>query len=335
MRRHRPGDRMKTAELYDEQASRAFYEARYNQGYMDDWPKDKVDKILEVLAAADLPAHGTAIDFGCGTGFFSRVLSEALPDWRIVGVDISPAALRKARERQPASIEFMEIDDPALADLRADFLFSHHVIEHVPDLADTCARIVRLLASEARMLHILPCGNPGSLAHTLCRHRQNGIDPRLGNRYFFEDEGHVRRLKTAELAAAFAPHGFSVVQEFYTGQYWGMVDYFTRIEPDLIPAITDPREATGLSGALRLRALGLLLRSVHRARRLNAVVRDKRTSKRRSAKANLLLVLGAPVFAVAESVQAGVERRAGREWTRRKQDARGDQMFVLFRRPRG
>lgn len=320
---------MKTAELYDAETSRNFYEERYSGGYMDEWPRDKVEKIREVLARAALPPAGVALDYGCGTGFFSQVLADALPGWRVVGTDISPAALHKARARHP-SLEFLGFDDPGLRKIQADFLFTHHVIEHVPDLQQACAAMVALLAPRARMLHVLPCGNPGSLSHTLCRLRQDGIDPSMHNRFFFEDEGHVRRLRAEELVAEFAPGGFRLLDEFYTGQFWGTIDYFTRNEPDLVPRLVDPAGACGRVAALRLRALRVIFGGICAARRLNRTVRAKRALPRRTAKAAVLLRLGAPLFAASEWLECTVGERAAAEWELRKRDPRGDQMFLLF-----
>jgi hypothetical protein len=65
-----------------------------------------------------------------------------------------------------------------------------------------------LKAAASAMLHILPCGNEGSFEHNVCLLRKDGINPELEGRFFFEDEGHVRRLTTEQLSALCAKMGF-------------------------------------------------------------------------------------------------------------------------------
>jgi SAM-dependent methyltransferase len=321
----------KTAELYDDRQSVIFYESRYQAGYMDEWPRDQVEKVTEVIRDAKLPSHGTAIDFGCGTGFFTQVLAESLPGWRVIGTDVSNSALEKARARH-SSLEFELLDDLLQQQPRADFLFSHHVLEHVPNLILTRDQMNGFLASDATMLHILPCGNAGSLSHTLCAARMGGIQKELHNRFFFEDVGHLRRLTSDELGALFAPIGFRAEQEYFTGQFWGVFDYFSRVEPDLIPTMTDMSHAVGRSAAVRLFLIGMGLRIAAAARRLNAKVTNLRSRPSVSIKKKLLLRSGKPAFAVARRIDNFVTQRAEREWVERKTAPSGDQMLILFRR---
>ena len=321
----------KTAELYDDRQSVDFYESRYQAGYMDEWPRDQVDKVTESIRAAKLPSHGTAVDFGCGTGFFTQVLADALPGWRVIGADISNSALEKARARH-SSLHFELLDDLSRLQLRADFLLSHHVLEHVPNLTITRDQINGLLAPEAAMLHILPCGNAGSLSHTLCAARVGGIQRDFQNRFFFEDIGHLRRLTSEELEALFAPLGFRAEQQYFTGQFWGMFDYFSRVEPELIPTMTDSAQAVDRKAARRMRFIGMGLRFAAAARRLNARVTNLRNRPGLSLKKRLLLKAGAPLFAATGWIERFVSRQAEREWVQRKTLPSGDQMLILFRR---
>lgn len=321
----------RTAALYDEGESVAFYEARYRAGYMDEWPPEEIEKVVEVLWAAGLTETGTAVDFGCGTGFFTQVLADTLPGWRVLGTDVSAAAIEKARARRPG-LEFALLDDPVWRGLAADFLFTHHVIEHVPDLARMRDTINGILKPAATMLHILPCGNEGSLAHTLSSSRKDGIQVEMQNRFFFEDEGHVRRLKSVELEALFAPLGFRAGQQYFTGQWWGMFDYFTGTEPDLIPTMTDPTAAVDAQAALRLRLIGAGLRLIAGARRLNAKVENRRAKSYLPVRTRLLLSTGSPVFALSRQAERFVRGRAASEWLGSKTNPAGDQMFVVFKR---
>src|SRR4051812_29064485 len=58
----------------------------------------KVAKLLRRLDALGIPAHsGRALDFGCGVGRLTLPLSERYA--AVVGVDIAPSMLARARER--------------------------------------------------------------------------------------------------------------------------------------------------------------------------------------------------------------------------------------------
>src|SRR4051794_5555561 len=55
------------------------------------------------LRAVGLPARGLGIELGCGPGFFADGLREALPELRLLGLDIDAYALAQARDRLPVA----------------------------------------------------------------------------------------------------------------------------------------------------------------------------------------------------------------------------------------
>src|SRR5574340_1305298 len=190
----------KTSQLYDRQAAVDFYQERYAQGYMDEWAIEKKQRVFETIRSLELPDVGEARDFGCGNGVFTEVMRQALPSgWKVYGTDISAIAVEHASKRYPGCI-FYEPDDKELIGKGFDFIFTHHVLEHVYDLAHVLDEMHAFLRDKAAILHILPCGNEGSFEHGICLLRKDGINPELENRFFFEDEGHVRRLSTDQLS---------------------------------------------------------------------------------------------------------------------------------------
>src|SRR3990167_2863938 len=107
--------------------ARDFYDARYQQGYMDAWPAWKKQRVFELLRSLPLPDSGTALDFGCGCAEFTGVIAQALPGWRVVGADISTTAVAKAAERYP-TLTFHVLGSEQLAAERFDLVFTHHVL---------------------------------------------------------------------------------------------------------------------------------------------------------------------------------------------------------------
>ncbi len=134
-----------TSRLYDKATSLDFYKARYAHGYMDQWPIEKQHRVFEVVRGLNLPAQGNALDFGCGNGVFTEVIRRTLPGWTVYGTDISETAIRNAAQRYP-KCRFFVLEDGNSADKKFNFLFTHHVLEHVYSLTDAIQ--ARALASQ-------------------------------------------------------------------------------------------------------------------------------------------------------------------------------------------
>ena len=150
------------------------------------------------LRKLDLPPRGEALDFGCGSGVFTELIREALSNYQVYGTDLSRKALDKARERY-RQCTFFHTADADYKMKKFDLLFTHHVLEHVYDIHKVAGEIALYMKPASTMLHILPCGNEGSFEYNLCLLRKNGINAEKEGRFFFEDKGHVRRLKTVEV----------------------------------------------------------------------------------------------------------------------------------------
>lgn len=317
------------AQLPDRRACRQFYDQRYARGYMDDWPARRLERVREQIAALTLPRRGTAIDFGCGNGTFTAVLRDALPGWRIVGLDISPVALEHAR-RTVSGCRFHPIDEPpadapgpqppgapacaAVEPHSVNFLFTHHVLEHVLDLDYTWERMNALMCASSCMLHVLPCGNPGSLEHELCRRRTDGIGP--NGRHFYEDPGHLRRLRTQELSALAARFGYRLTQACYSYHRAEALDWLSGNGMRFVLDLCDP------SKAIDARSRGELLRLRRQLLWMAAVKRVARGD-------------GLWTRPLARWARAWAQRwaRAGQhEWQQMRAQPDGSEMMLAFER---
>lgn len=324
---------MKPQPTNDSEASR-YYDDRYAGGYMVDWPAWKRDRVRAMVRALALPEGGRALDFGCGSGAFSGVLWEALPTWEVIGTDVSALSLRQARERHP-KLRFLPPEELRSANIHFDFLFSHHVLEHVPDLEETLRRQAELLRGGALALHILPCGNLGSLEARLCAARRDGVDHERCGRFFFEDEGHLRRLTSAELKAAAEHCGFRVLQQSFANHHAGAIEWMTEQSFPYLWWLTDPSMARGRAEAKFLRKLRRRLLSEHLLR-LPALV-DRYVATRRNRKwwHHLLKAGARPLRTLSREQEQRLRAAAESEWRRRHRDSRGSEMYVLLQKNEG
>ncbi len=87
--------------LHEKETSEKFYDARYMEGYMEEWDDSKKMKVREIISSLGLPETGKALDFGCGNGVFTNILKQCLPQWDVFGVEISPTAVANAKQRFP------------------------------------------------------------------------------------------------------------------------------------------------------------------------------------------------------------------------------------------
>jgi ubiquinone/menaquinone biosynthesis C-methylase UbiE len=63
-----------------------------------------------VLPLMDLKPNDRVLDLGCGSGWLCRRIARLVPEGRVVGIDIAPEMVRRARavSREHANLNFME-----------------------------------------------------------------------------------------------------------------------------------------------------------------------------------------------------------------------------------
>lgn len=321
----------KKRDLRDANVAREFYEDRFDRGYMDDWPAWRKDRIRDLLRTLDLPATGCALDFGCGTGVFTQVLHEALPEWEVWGVDVSERAIALARARH-SSCRFFTADEKSQQLGRFDFIFTHHVLEHVASLPEAVHQLDLYAKPGAAMFHIMPCGNPGSLEHEICSLRVDGINPSLENRFFYEDEGHLRRATTADMTRAHRKAGFKFVYGRYANQRFGAVEWITLSRADFAWSLTDPSKARNHQARRKLWRLRMLLVPAALLRTGSWLVQRFQKKRRRRLSDWLTVLFALPVHVLFLPHHLYWKRRARQEWLISSAKENGSEMYLLFQR---
>ncbi len=321
----------KTSHLYDEKQSVEFYEDRYEQGYMNEWPIEKKRKIFEVIQKLQLPAKGEALDFGCGNGVLTETIRQALPSWKIYGTDISKKAVANAKIRYPNCI-FFEANSPDFTQKKFDFVFTHHVFEHVFNLSEVFNQMIEYLKPESSMLHFLPCGNEGSYEHNICLLRKDGINAELENRFFFEDEGHVRRLTTDEFCKLCQTKDFELQKEFYLNQYYGAINWITNSNLKFVLMFSDTSQAINKEARRKLRKVRMYLIIITALRLPSQIVTKLLRKRNKQLKHYILLLIVLPFLVFSRPIDKYWKRKAREEWDTKKWDSNGSEMALYFKR---
>lgn len=147
-----PEQRQRTREYYDDFAG--WYERGREQGY-----HALIDE-LEVATLAPLIEGKSVLEVGCGTGLILQRLVPLASE--LVGIDLSPGMLEKARERGFDVHEASATELP-FEDDRFDVVCSFKVLAHVPDIGKALAEIARVTKPGGHM--VLEFYNPWSLRY--------------------------------------------------------------------------------------------------------------------------------------------------------------------------
>ena len=185
------------------------YWGERGEGHLSDfdlkWPKLKRYIPLEERV--------TIADFGCGGGEILREISLINPSAKLIGLDVSDRALKRARQRLPQG-NFHKIEDGGqfpLENRSADFVFSSEVIEHVYDTENAAAEITRILRPGGEVLMTMPYH--GFLKNLLIVFL--GFD-----RHFDPVGPHVRFFSKKTITGLLERAGLKVVHYDYYGRFF-------------------------------------------------------------------------------------------------------------------
>lgn len=190
----------------------------------------------------------------------------------------------------------------------------------------------KYLKPKSSMLHFLPCGNEGSYEYNICLLRKDGIDTKLGNRFFFESEAHVRRLTTDELCELCRTKNFKLQKEFYSNQYYGAIDWITQSNPKLVLMLSDTSQAINKKAKLELIKARVFLGIITLLRLPTQIVTKLLNKRNKQFKHYALLLLGLLFFVFSKPFDKYWKRKAIREWNTRKYERNGSEMCLYFKR---
>jgi SAM-dependent methyltransferase len=158
------------------------------------WPQEK-----SLINFYRLPRNARVLDVGAGTGEFSARVAELLPDAQVLGIELLPGSVERARDRHAALAPRLrfEVGDAfrlELPDDGFDLVANRHMIQSVPHVDRILAELVRVtrpggrvhvLAEDYAMLHMMSGPHdPDDLWHkgVIQFAARTGTDARIGRR---------------------------------------------------------------------------------------------------------------------------------------------------------
>lgn len=313
-----------------DQESAVFYDDWYASGYMDEWPVQKKQRVFEIIKNLNLPEKGDILDLGCGNGEFTGVLKKALPKWNVYGADISAVAIENAQKRH-SNCSFFLTSDNYFVNKKFDILFTHHVLEHVNDIKKTWAEIDQYLKKRAFALHILPCGNQGSFEYNLCMLKKDGIEKNSGNRFYFEDKSHLRRLTTKQMNDFAIQYDFHLVAGFYSNQLHGALDWITLSSPGFILEMTGIKNAKDKLSAIKLIGLRMVLLMI-KSMRFPANTIDYKKDKMKSYKYYFFFLMLLIVYPFSKLANIYLQYMSDLEWKNERNKKNGSEMYLYYKK---
>lgn len=319
---------------FNKDTIKSFYDNRYNGVYMQDHKGLDIYRVKSLLN--EIPNTVKMIlDYGCGQGRWIKILSRAFPDGKISGTDVSSRAIELAVEKYP-QYKFFPFDGETtpFADDSFDLIFSYHVLEHVCDIEKTIFDISRLLKKGGYLCTILPCGNKNSfeerITHLVQGGKEDSIDAR--ERFFYEDPGHIRRMKSRELIELFSQNNVRLYKEFYAYQFWGAIEWISKSGYVLINKIFSNNKGVNLLAKMKLlffRIIFIILAIPMRLYTADLLRQIK--SNRNMAKKMLLLPL-IPFKVIAIPFGKIIDLLSFLEWRFFKTRKNGSAQYLIFKK---
>lgn len=116
--------------------------------------------------------NGALLEVGCGAGqYLQQMLAMG---WKCTGLDFSTRAIERARQICPSAHLVLGTLQAIPKQSVFDLIVMHHVLEHVPNPAQTLQHCFSLLRAGGRLLVSVP--NIHSLESRLFRRRWRGLD---------------------------------------------------------------------------------------------------------------------------------------------------------------
>lgn len=150
------------------------------------------------------------LDMGCGSGAFTSRLAEAMPKSKVIGIDISPGIIKRARRDYPKiHFEVGDIEKTKYKNSSVDLICYTGILHHFPDFAKVAKEAARILKPGGHIFSYDP--NKHNPPFWLYRSPNSPFSTRIGV------TDNERLLTKREIADVFEKYGISVDAEIISG----------------------------------------------------------------------------------------------------------------------
>lgn len=144
--------------IAESQAFFAVRAANWDTKFGDDMPA-----YAAAVAEAALPAGGTALDVGCGTGRALPALRQAVgPTGRVVGIDVTPQMLDEVRasgrDRDTTALLLGDARHLPFAAASVDAVFAAGLLNHLDDVSFGVRELARVAKPGGQLIIFHPSG---------------------------------------------------------------------------------------------------------------------------------------------------------------------------------
>lgn len=140
--------------------------------YYDVFEEDSYKLIIDLINSQKINIKGKILEAGCGTGAFGKRLLSSFKDINIIGVDISPVMVEKAKDEKinyNATLGDLE-DKNLFSKEEFDHIFCPFILHHFPDISKVVENFSYWIKKDGYVIIIEPNGdNPVDKFSKFCR----------------------------------------------------------------------------------------------------------------------------------------------------------------------
>jgi len=310
------------------------YDKRYEGTYMEEHKGLELYKVKCILNEIPGSIKGI-LDYGCGQGGWVKLLLNKFTNAKIYGIDISDKAIELAAKRFPQH-KFLSFNGKRgpFEDNSFDLIFSYHVLEHVYNIQKTVFDISRLLKKDGYLCIILPCGNENSFEERITRLVQGGKEDSIDDqkRFFYEDSGHIRRMRSVEVIELFAQNNIKVYREFYANQFWGAVEWISKSGSVFINELFNNKRGVNPSAKVKLLFLKMVFLTINIPMVLYTTNLVEQIKSNTSIIKKMTLVMLIPFKIIATSLARIIDFFSFLEWHFFKTRKSGSAQYLILKK---
>lgn len=197
--------------LQDKQAEVIFFDKFDIEGGYDVFDNAGYKKITShLIQKLGTQKPKIVLDMGCGSGAFTARLATALPKSKVIGIDISPGCIKRAKKDYPKiAFEIGDIEKTKYKNSSVDLICYSGILHHFPDFTKVAKEAARILKPGGHIFSYDP--NKYNPPFWLYRSPKSPFSTRIG---ITDNE---RLLTKNEIANIFAKYGIEVHSDIVSG----------------------------------------------------------------------------------------------------------------------